>query len=102
LQYTVGGPCVDALRDGEPIQITDNLTADHVEPRGSGFRLISATVGRTPVRSVLLYRLSVEPDHPVASLNLYATKPDAFAPDTSAPGPVGRAGRHCLRLPLRA
>jgi hypothetical protein len=77
LQYALGGPCVTALLEPDAVQHADDLDADNRWPE-----FASAAVQQTPVRSVLSYRLAVDQDRPIASLNLYATSPHAFTPDT--------------------
>jgi GAF domain-containing protein len=77
LQYALGGPCVTALLEPGAVQHADDL--DH-EDRWPQFA--SAVVQQTPVRSVLSYGLAVDPERPIASLNLSATRPHAFTPDT--------------------
>ena len=68
LQYALGGPCVTALVEPDPVQHADNLDAEDRWPQ-----FATAAVQQTPVRSVLSYRLAVDQEHPIASLNLYAT-----------------------------
>ena len=75
LQYALGGPCVTALIEPDPVQHADNLDAEDRWPQ-----FATAAVQQTPVRSVLSYRLAVDQEHPIASLNLYATRPHAFTP----------------------
>ena len=77
LQYTLGGPCVTALLEPDAVQHADDLDAEHRWPE-----FASAAIQQTPVRSVLSYRLAVDQERPIASLNLYATRPYAFTPDT--------------------
>ena len=77
LQYALGGPCVAALFEPDAVQHADDLD---VEDRWPEFA--SAAVQQTPVRSVLSYRLAVDQERPIGSLNLYATRPHAFTPDT--------------------
>jgi hypothetical protein len=77
LQYALGGPCVTALLEPDVVQHADDLDA---EDRWPEFAI--AAVQQTPVRSVLSYRLAVDQDRPIGSLNLYATTPHAFTPET--------------------
>jgi len=60
----------------DPMQHVTNLATD---PRWRPFA--RATRKQTPVRGVLSCRLSVADEQPIASLNLYATRNNAFAPD---------------------
>lgn len=75
LQYAYGGPCVDTLTGADPIQHVTNLATD---PRWRPFA--RAALDQTPVRGVLSVRLSVADDPPIACLNLYATRNNAFPP----------------------
>ena len=77
LQYALGGPCVTALLEPDAVQHADDLDAEDRWPE-----FATAAVQQTPVRSVLSYRLAVDQERPIASLNLYATRPHAFTPDT--------------------
>jgi hypothetical protein len=76
LQYALGGPCVTALLEPDAVQHADDLDAEDRWPE-----FASVAVQQTPVRSVLSYRLAVDQDRPIASLNLYATRPHAFTPN---------------------
>jgi hypothetical protein len=76
LQYALGGPCVTALQEPNAVQHADDLDADDRWPE-----FAAAAVRQTPVRSLLSYRLAVDKQRPIASLNLYATRPYAFTPD---------------------
>jgi len=76
LQYTLGGPCVTALIERHAVQHADDLNTDHRWPQ-----FAAAAVAHTPIRSVLSCRLAVDHQPPIASLNLYATKSQAFASD---------------------
>jgi hypothetical protein len=76
LQYAFGGPCVTALLEADAVQHADDLDAEDRWPE-----FATAAVRQTPVRSVLSYRLAVDQEHPIASLNLYATRPHAFTPE---------------------
>jgi len=60
----------------DPMQHVTNLATD---PRWRPFA--RAARKQTPVRGVLSCRLSVADEQPIASLNLYATRNNAFAPD---------------------
>ena len=68
LQYALGGPCVSALLEPDAVQHADDLDAEDRWPE-----FANAAVQQTPVRSVLSYRLAVDQEHPIGSLNLYAT-----------------------------
>ena len=73
IQYETGeGPCVDAIRTHETLQL-DDLSADDRWPEFTA-RLIA----ETDVRSMLSYRLFVEEDT-LGALNLYSSRPHAFA-----------------------
>lgn len=77
LQYTYGGPCLDALIDDETVIIhADDLRE---EPRWPAFTAVA--LAQTPVLSVLSYRLYLDRHHPIGSLNVYARKPHAFGHD---------------------
>ena len=75
LQYALGGPCVTALLEPDPVQYADDLSADVRWPE-----FAAAAVQQTPVRSVLSCRLDVARQPAIASLNLYSTRPRAFGP----------------------
>jgi transcriptional regulator with GAF, ATPase, and Fis domain len=76
LQYEHGGPAVDALVGDRALVHVDDLRGDH---RWPGFS--AEATAHTPLLSMLSYRLHVRPEHTIGSLNLYATKPHAFAPE---------------------
>jgi hypothetical protein len=76
LQYALGGPCVAALLEPDEVQHADDLDAEDRWPE-----FASAAVQQTPVRSVVSYRLAVDQERPIASLNLYAKRPHAFTPN---------------------
>lgn len=75
VQYATGsGPCLDALRPGPPSLSADLAT----EQRWAGF---SAAAVRAGVRGVLSCRLALG-EGTLGSLNLYATEPGVFGPDS--------------------
>ena len=75
LQYEHGGPCVDALRGEDTVVYASDLST---ESRWPAF--IAAVAGMR-VRSVLSYRLYLNRNDPIGTLNLYARTPHAFTPD---------------------
>lgn len=98
LQYAFGGPCVDALIEEKSVQHADDLAADCGAGAGRWPQFAAAAVEETPVRSMLSFRLAVEADAPMASLNIYATRPRAFtsealrmASELSEPGALALA-----------
>ncbi len=76
-QYQHGGPCVSVLSGPAVVLHVDDLTT---EARWPAFT--AAATAHTPVSSMLSYRLYLDRDDPIASLNLYALQPRAFDPDT--------------------
>jgi hypothetical protein len=71
IQYTLReGPCLTAAADADPIRIFD-IAQDTRFPRFS-----AAVLEHTPVRAVMSFRLSDEPNR--AALNLYACTTGAF------------------------
>jgi ANTAR domain-containing protein/GAF domain-containing protein len=75
VQYaTAVGPCLDALRPGSPSRSGDLAT----EQRWPGF---TAAAVRAGVRGVLSCRLALG-ESTLGSLNLYATEPGAFGPES--------------------
>lgn len=82
LQYRLGGPCVDVLADPEPVLYLRDIPAQELDPTSRWHHFAAAAHAHTPVRSLLSFRLHVAPDPPLASLNLYATAPDAFTCQT--------------------
>jgi GAF domain-containing protein len=75
VQYATGsGPCLDALRPGSPSLSVDLAT----EQRWPGF---SGTAVRAGIRGVLSCRLALG-ESTLGSLNLYATEPGRFGPDS--------------------
>jgi GAF domain-containing protein len=71
VQYVDGGPCIDALRDGAPI---DASTIAEIEER---WPLFSAAARKHQVRSTLSLPV-LHPDEPVAGFNLYGSVEGAF------------------------
>ena len=84
LQYRFGGPCVDVLTDPEPVLHLRDIPAEGEDVASRWHRFAAAAYEQTPVRSLLSFRLHVEPDAPVVSLNLYASTPNAFTDETIA------------------
>lgn len=81
VQYRTGqGPCLDAIAEHEVFR-TGDLTA---EARWPAFTPAAAETG---MRSMLSYRLFVS-DTTLGSLNLYATRLDAFSDQTEQDGSV--------------
>ncbi len=79
IQYEAGqGPCLMAATDALVTSIPD-LTVDERWPEFS-----RTTVSTTPVRSVLAFHLTDEPDR--AALNLYAARPNALDGDAATVG----------------
>ncbi len=70
------GMVLGPLTGMDPMQHVTNLATD---PRWRPFA--RAALEQTPVRGVLSCLLSVADEQPIASLNLYATRNNAFAPD---------------------
>lgn len=81
LQYEYGGPCIAALLDSEVVLHADDLRTETRWPE-----FAAAALAQTPVLSMLSYRLYIRPEDPIASLNLYATKPHAFDADALGTG----------------
>jgi ANTAR domain-containing protein/GAF domain-containing protein len=82
LQYEHGGPCVDAVLTTESVLHANDLRSEHRWPS-----LTAAALAGTPVLGMLSYRLFVgHHDETIGSLNLYATKPHAFDPETVTAG----------------
>ncbi len=80
LQYQLGGgPCVDAILVS-PLYRPRDLRQD---PRWPEFGRQVSSLG---VLSMLSYRLQLDPDHGVGSLNLYSTAADAFDDETVVVG----------------
>jgi hypothetical protein len=78
LQYRWGGPCVDVLGDRDPVlHLTDVAEAQH-DPTARWHRFATEAVRKTPLRSLVSFRLEVESDTRIASLNVYATEANAF------------------------
>ena len=74
IQYeTRSGPCLDALADQHVFR-SDDLAADTRWPE-----FARRATDRTPVVSMLAHRLHLDEDTSLAALNLYSTKPAAFA-----------------------
>ncbi len=78
LQYRLGGPCVDVLADPEPVLYLRDIPAQELDPTSRWHPFAAAARAQTAVRSLLSFRLHVAPEPPIASLNLYATEPEAF------------------------
>jgi hypothetical protein len=57
LRYALGGPCVTALLEPDPVQDADDLDAEDRWPE-----FATAAAHQTPVRSVLSYRLAFTPN----------------------------------------
>jgi GAF domain-containing protein len=68
------GPCLDAIREHAVFR-TGDLAAEARWPRFS-----ARAEAETGVRSILAVRLFVD-EHTFGALNLYSTRPDAFADD---------------------
>jgi hypothetical protein len=82
LQYQHGGPCVDALLSADAVVHADDLRTDGRWPA-----FTAAAVAQTQVLGILSYRLFVgHQDEAIGLLNLYASKPHAFDPDTVTAG----------------
>jgi GAF domain-containing protein len=74
IQYrTMEGPCLDALTEHHVVR-SDDLAADD---RWPVFGRVAADA--TEVRAMMSHRLFIEEGDPLASLNLYSRKPNAFA-----------------------
>lgn len=82
LQYRLGGPCVDVLTDLSPVLYLPDVAHHQRDPASRWHPFAAAAQAHTPVRSLLSFRLHLQPHPPIASLNLYATHPDAFTNDT--------------------
>jgi len=82
LQYELDqGPCLQALvRD-------DIVTAPDLASDGQWPQFAAATVERTPVRSMLSFRLYIS-DEERAALNLYAERASAFGEQSAATGAI--------------
>ncbi len=74
VQYTTGGPCVDAIENGREVSIED-IDGPMVEEDWRLFASASAAAG---VRSTLSFPLNVGGEV-VGGVNLYASTEDAFA-----------------------
>jgi hypothetical protein len=81
IQYELGtGPCVDAIRQDVTFR-TDDLAADDRWPV-----LGRLAAERHQVRSVLSFRLYLEDDDRITSLNLYSTRTAAFGDSSEVLG----------------
>lgn len=82
LQYRFGGPCVDVLHSPQAVLHVPDLAEQQLDPHAPWHKFATNAIAETPVRSLLSLRLAVEPQPAIASLNLYATQPNAFAAAT--------------------
>ena len=80
LQYQYGeGPCLEAIA-ANGVELVADLRTENRWPR-----FARAIVDQTPARSMLSFRLFLTKDNR-AALNLYATRPGAFADQSTAIG----------------
>jgi hypothetical protein len=71
-QYNLGqGPCLDALRDGEVVEVVDQS----LDRRWTRFHDKAVDMG---IRSMLSLPVNGVADRPVVTLNLYSERPRAF------------------------
>jgi transcriptional regulator with GAF, ATPase, and Fis domain len=78
IQYETGqGPCLDAIRDHETLEVSDLSSED----RWPQFAKTAA--GRTGVRSIMAFRLFADSDT-FGALNLYSKRVNAFDDDHTA------------------
>jgi transcriptional regulator with GAF, ATPase, and Fis domain len=70
------GPCVDTILDPEDVFLSDDIAVDTRWPVFG-----ARAAAETGVHSMLAYRLFLEDDDTIGSLNLYATVPAAFGRD---------------------